>query len=61
MNPGGLLEDKDNGNCYGWLCVGELRDAGNSDSINMLAIAMKVWELKYFIDTDGYLQKRDIE
>ncbi|KAH8903809.1 hypothetical protein BR93DRAFT_971412 [Coniochaeta sp. PMI_546] len=59
---GGRLEDVTDNNlpdgtrqCYGWRCVGQLKNVRNSDSINMLAIALKVWSLKHWVNDDGQI------
>ncbi|KAK7946397.1 uncharacterized protein PG986_010718 [Apiospora aurea] len=53
---GGRLEDKDNRNCYGWVCVGNLKDPSNSDPINMLGVVLKLWRLGVCVDGDGKLK-----
>ncbi|RYP74537.1 hypothetical protein DL769_004005 [Monosporascus sp. CRB-8-3] len=65
-NLGGQLVDVNTNNlpdgtrrCYGWRCVGALHDVRNSDSINMLGVALKVWSLKHYVNDDGEILPRD--
>ncbi|KAF2726538.1 hypothetical protein EJ04DRAFT_530189 [Polyplosphaeria fusca] len=50
--PGGELEDVNGGDCYGWKCTQQLHDVNNADNITMLAIALKLWSLGYWADSD---------
>ncbi|KAJ8132581.1 hypothetical protein O1611_g1036 [Lasiodiplodia mahajangana] len=59
-NQGGKLIDvpedqrpDDVKSCYGWLCIGGLKNERNADSIAMLGIAMQVWSLGHYIEEDG--------
>ncbi|KAI0004055.1 hypothetical protein F4779DRAFT_634135 [Xylariaceae sp. FL0662B] len=57
-NHGGKLvdvSDRPEGveSCYGWKCIGQLHSAKNADSVAMLAIALKVWSLRHYVDDDG--------
>ncbi|KAK8098989.1 uncharacterized protein PG998_012230 [Apiospora kogelbergensis] len=55
-NLGGGMMDQGNGNCYGWVCVGNLKDASNPDSVNMLGVVLKLWTLGFYVNDAGRVE-----
>ncbi|KAK8877640.1 hypothetical protein PGQ11_002586 [Apiospora arundinis] len=59
-NRGGGLEDKGDWNCYGWVCVGNLKDPTNADSVNMLGVVLKLWSMGYYVNSDGRVERIEV-
>ena len=43
--------------CYGWVCVGNLHDVNNADSIAQLGVCMHLFKKGFWVDADGKVQK----
>ncbi|KAK0617749.1 hypothetical protein B0T14DRAFT_274993 [Immersiella caudata] len=56
-NLGGLsYDDERPPGCYGWECVGTLKNIYNADSINILAVCMFLFRNGFWVDNQGAIQ-----